>query len=117
MEDTILVTLNDKDKEAVKLAQEHYRLEAGITRIFRITGSADVEFQPNEPIKLLEVNENTIPSGVMPLSFGPAPCIGITFPSTIVEVTPDEFIKIERNELKLPDGWKLELDKPLPRAN
>jgi hypothetical protein len=41
----------------------------------------------------------------MPLQFGAAPSIGVPFPTVIVEVTPDEFQKIQAKELKLPSGW------------
>ena len=39
-----------------------------IEQIFRLTSKA--EASRTEPIKLLEVNENTVSSGVMPLHFG-----------------------------------------------
>lgn len=97
----------NKDEEIRQLAEAHYRVEAGITSIFRITASADVELRPNEPIKLLEVNEFTAATGVMPLQFGPAPASGIHFPSIIVEVTPEEFEKIQTLELPLPNGWSV----------
>ena len=42
----------------------------------------------------------------MPLGFGPTPEAGIRFPSVIIEVTPDEFEKIEAKELPLPSGWE-----------
>jgi hypothetical protein len=95
----------NKDLEAQRLADAHYQLEENITAIYRLNGVA--ETLPNEPIKLLEVNTNTVPSGIVPLRFDPAPSIGISFPSTIVEVTPGEFQQIGRGELKLPDGWTL----------
>jgi hypothetical protein len=104
----------EKLEVAKELAKKHYELEAGLTQIFRITGKAAVEVVRAEPIKLLEVNENTVPSGVMPLHFGPAPASGITFPSVIVEVTPDEFRKIQLHELKLPEGWEIGEELPRP---
>ena len=67
---------------------------------------------PTTPIKLLEVNADTAPSGVMPLHFGPAPAGGIPYPSVIVEVTPDEFERIRAHELKLPDGWTIGEEYP-----
>lgn len=97
----------NKDEEAKLLAEAHYGVEPGIARIFRITASAEAEARPNEPIKLLEVNEFTAATGVMPLHFGPAPTSGIHFPSIIVEVTPEEFSKIESLELPLPNGWRV----------
>jgi hypothetical protein len=102
-----------KDEEAVELARKHYQIETGMTQIFRLTGSADVEFRPNEPIKLLEVNENTVPAGIMPIQFGPSPASGLNYPTIIVEVTPDEFQKIQNQQLELPHGWKI--GNPIPR--
>jgi hypothetical protein len=83
-----------------------------MTRIFRITGSAEAEARPDEPIKLLEVNENTVPSGIMPLQFGPSPASG-HYPAIILEVTPAEFVQIQSRQLELPHGW--EVGDPIPR--
>jgi hypothetical protein len=104
----------DKALQAQLLADIHYSVEDGITKIFRITGGDDIEAQPHEPIKLLEVNRNTIPTGVMPLYFAPTPASGVHFPSIIIEVTPEEFDKIQAQELGLPSGWTVS-DEPLPR--
>jgi hypothetical protein len=105
-----------KDEEAIELARKHYRIETGLTQVFRLTGAADVEVRPTEPIKLLEVNENTVPSGIMPIQFGPSPASGLHYPSIILEVTPDEFQKIQHQELKLPNGWKVGDLIPRPAA-
>ncbi len=96
-----------KDDEARDLAQRHYQIEPGITQILRITDRPDVEVSRAEPIKLLEVNQATVPSGIMPLQFGPDPASGIHYPSVIVEVTPEEFQKIQARELSLPPGWTI----------
>jgi|SRR5579864_7009855 len=71
------VVAREKLEVAKELAKKHYQVEAGLTQIFRITVKADAEIIPAEPIKPLEVNENTAPSGVMPLHFGPAPASNI----------------------------------------
>lgn len=105
----------DKAAVAKELAKKHYQAEAGLQKIIRLTGSAEVEVNPVEPIKLLEVNTDTIPSGVLPVSFGPAPASGIPYPSIIVEVSPDEFTKIQTEELKLPKGWCLGEELPKPQ--
>lgn len=97
--------VEEKTRVARKLAHEHFHTEVGLTQIFRIRGHAEVEVNHVEPIKLLEVNENTFSAGVHPLQFGPAN--GIPFPSVIVEVTPDEFAKIQSDQLKLPKGWTI----------
>ena len=105
-----------KDAEAMALAQKHHELEAGLAQIFRITGTAELELRPVEPIKLLEVNENTVPSGILPIQFGPSPASGLYYPSIILEVTPDEFQRIQNQELKLPKGWKVGDLIPKPSA-
>jgi hypothetical protein len=104
----------DKAEVARSLARKHYQADGGLQRIFRLTGSAEVEVRPVEPIKLLEVNVNTVPSGVLPASFGPAPASGIPYPSVIVEVSPEDFVKIEAHELTLPKGWLLGEELPRP---
>lgn len=99
---------------ATELAQRHYELEAGVTQIFRITDRADANVVHAAPIKLLEVNEDTVASGIMPLHFGPAPASGIPYSSIIVEVTPKELEKILSHELKLPEGWEIGEELPRP---
>jgi hypothetical protein len=103
-----------KDEAAKTLAATHYAMGSGISHIFRVVGQADVEVVPSEPIKLLEVNAATIPTGVMPLRFGPAPASGVPYPSVIIEVTPAEYQKIRAQELKLPNGWQI--GGELPKA-
>lgn len=103
-----------KDEQALQLAQKHYEIETRLTRIFRISGSAEIETRPNEPIKLLEVNENTVPAGIMPIQFGPFPAIGLSYPSIIVEITPDEFQRLQDHQLELPNGWTLGAPIPKP---
>jgi hypothetical protein len=96
-----------KDAAAKRLAQKHYEIETGLTRIFRVTGPCDTESGEAEPIKLLEVNEATAPTGVMPLHFGPVPASGIPYPSVILEVTPGEYEEIITEKIKLPSGWTI----------
>lgn len=103
--------MNNRLEAVQRLASRHYQIEPGITEIRPIT--LEKQNESVEPIMLLEVNENTVPSGIMPLQFDAVPASGIPFPSIIIEVTPEEFEKIQREELKLPDGWKL--GPPLPR--
>ena len=105
----------EKDKQATELAKKHYVIEEGVTSVIRFTQSIEVEVRRGEPIKLLEVNINTVPSGIMPIQFAPIPASGITYPTTIIEVTPAEYEKIKRNELPLPPGWVHE--EPIPKPN
>lgn len=110
-----LVVLRDKANTAKELARRHYGIEEGLTNVFRYSsGSARVEAIPGEPIKFLEVNAATIPTGVMPLQFGPVPASGIQYPSVIIEVTPDEYRRIQAKELALPAGWDQSEELPKP---
>ena len=106
----------EKANVAKELARMHFQIEPGLTRVFRCSGSADIEFRRNEPIKLLEVNVGTVASGIMPLRFGPLPASGINYPSVIIEVTPDEFERIESKKEKLPEGWQIRDDLPKPNG-
>lgn len=98
----------DRSKDAVarRLAQSHYRVDPAVTRIVRLVSPSD-ENSPNEPVKLLEVNEETFSSGIVPVYFGPHVPSGVFFPSVIVEVRPEEYEQIVSGELPLPSGWTL----------
>ncbi len=99
--------MTDKDKVARKLAAGHYQTDPTIVKIVRCSTGNEDENRPDEPIKLLEVNEATIPSGIVPLQFDAHPSSGIDYPSVIVEVTPTEFQDIEAGQLQLPLGWQM----------
>jgi hypothetical protein len=105
----------NKDEEARKLAEIHYQIEPEMQQIFRLTSGLGRETLPEEPIKLLEVSDSTIPTGIMPLWFGPLPERGIHFRVVIIEITPEEFNKLQKQELQLPNGWAIGdlLPKPL----
>ncbi len=105
---------DEKAEVARALAKKHYQADGGLQTIFCLIGSAEAERKPVEPIKLLEVNANTVPSGVLPVRFGPAPASGIPYPSVIVEVSPEEFAKIQTHELTLPKGWVVGEEMPKP---
>jgi hypothetical protein len=99
--------MTSKDDIAAQLARVHYTIEPGISQIFRLVGDAKEEGDPQEPIKLLEVNAHTIEAGIMPLYFRPIPENGIVYPSCIVEISPDEFTRVQRGDLPLPNGWRI----------
>ena len=94
----------DKTAVARSLADAHRDAEPGIVRIVRLEGPRESEAR--EPVKLLEVNPATSPSGVVPIAFAPDPP-AVPFPSVVVEVTPDEFDLIEAGKLALPHDWRL----------
>ena len=109
--------MRTKNEEAAELPNRHYQVEAGLERIFRLTGSEAEETSPREPIKLLEVNAYTVPTGIMPIRFGPAPESGFHYPSVILEITQtttDEYRRVQSRELELPHGWRVGEEIPKP---
>jgi hypothetical protein len=106
----------DSSKRAVarRLAEAHFTIEPVIERIIQLESPANEE-DPKEPIKLLEVNPTTTSDGVVPIFFGAHPPSGISYPSVIIEVTPEEYESICREPSILPNGWRLgpEIRRPL----
>jgi hypothetical protein len=94
----------DKDEVAQMLAEAHREIEPSISRIVRLI--SDEENDGREPVKLLEVNPHTSPSGIVPVAFGADPP-AVPFPSVVVEVTENEYQEIIRGTLPLPPGWRL----------
>ena len=107
--------MQTKDQVAARLAESHYLLEGGMRQIFRIrTGDAAAEDGPAEPIKLLEVNADTVPAVILPVYFGPREERGNPYATVIVDLTPDEFDRLQACELSLPDGWRIGEAFPRP---
>jgi hypothetical protein len=94
----------EKDEIARVLAQAHRDLEPTITRIIRLVSPNEGE--RGEPIKLLEVNSATAPTGIWPIAFTPDPP-EIPYGSVVIEVSPDEYDAIVRQTLALPRDWRL----------
>ncbi|MFI5301731.1 MAG: hypothetical protein ACHREM_26885 [Polyangiales bacterium] len=93
-----------KDEAARELANWHFGVEPDLQRVIRIV--AENEDEPNEPIKLLEVNAATVASGsVEPFAF--APSESVPFPTVIAEITPEEYERIKSDQMTLPAGWSL----------
>jgi hypothetical protein len=94
-----------KDETARLLADAHFRLDQGITRIFRVV-EAD-ESDSSRPVKLLEVNPMTTEVGISPVGMTADPRRGVFHSSVVIEISPDEFECLQRGELKLPDNWRV----------
>jgi len=107
--------LPSKENVAHRLAQSHFSIEPGMTQIFRIKCSSNTEeVDPFEPVKLLEVNSNTVESGIRPIHFGAHPAAGMLYPSVIIEITPAELAALSQGGLRLPNGWLL--DREIQRS-
>lgn len=95
-----------KAQTAQSLATAHFRMDQGISRIFRLVGPKESE--NSDPVKLLEINSMTPEAGILPVALGPSVAHGIVYPTVVIEITPGEFDLLEHGALQLPDGWKVE---------
>ncbi len=95
--------MSDKNDAARQIAAVHREYDPSIVGVYRIHTVA--ESHPDEPIKLLEISSLTPPSGIVPIAFGPT--ASAPYPTVVVEITPDEFELLKRNQLTLPTGWAL----------
>ena len=101
-----------KDEIVTALAAQHFRVEPELSRVVRIVSANESAL--DEPIKLLEVNAATFPTGSVEC-FGFAPTRAVPYATLIAEVTPEEYARIERNEIRLPEGWSLTNAQLFPR--
>ena len=93
--------VSSRDEVAQEFAEYHAVGEAGrfiVYRYCRVNGDL-----PDEPIKLLEVSNEAVPAGVLPIYFGASK--GVPYPIVRVELTLLEFAALEGGELELPAGW------------
>jgi hypothetical protein len=95
----------DKDEIARSLIEWHFRIERALRVIYRVL--ADRENAPDEPIKLLEVNEATIRTGSVE-AFGFAPTEEVPFPTVIAEITERDLQEVLDGRMELPEGWELD---------
>lgn len=110
--DTLHNAMRTKDEVVTTLAEQHFRVEPELSRVIRIVSAN--ESAPDEPIKLIEVNAATFATGSVE-AFGFAPTRDVPFATLIAEVTPEEYARIENNEISLPDGWSLDNAQQFPR--
>lgn len=95
-----------KNEVARDLARWHFFADPTITEIYWIrTGDAQEE-RDDEPIKLLEVSEESSETGSID-AFLFTPRGEITFPSVVAMVTPRELVLVQNDLLDLPEGWNL----------
>ena len=97
---------DSREMMVLSVAGAHYESDPCIRDVYQVVNERG-EDHPEEPIKLLEVNENTIESGIEPLYFGPDPANQMPFGLVIIDITPREFRLLQEGGLSLPKGWRL----------
>ena len=93
----------DKNASAEELIRWHFEVEPGLEVVYR--AMAANEDDPSEPIKLLEVNSDTVETRDFP-AFGFPPTKEFPFKTIIAEVTPEALTRLQR-EGKIPAVWDL----------
>lgn len=85
---------------AVHLIESHKEVEPGLQRVFLYRDP------DGEEVRLVEVVEGSpTADDVLPFRFAPDATHGHPFPVVIIELSPDEFARVERGDLSLPQGW------------
>lgn len=96
----------DRDHHARSYANRHLRTDPGIRAIHYLRTNA-----PPQEIRLVEVNEligdgPTAP--LEPIDFGVDTGMPDAHTLYILDVTPEQWERIQRRELALPPGWVLD---------
>ena len=91
-----------------RIVHEHFELEENLEKVIWIRSRTTPE------ICLLEVNSDTFATGMVQSFYFP-PSNEIQYPLILAEVTPEEWQRILRNEIELPEGWSLENHKAFAR--
>lgn len=96
----------DRDGLAKWYARRHFKTDPGIQTILYLPANA-----PEREVRLVEVNEALAEredQPLEPIDFGVD--IGGAEGHTlmVLDVTPAQWKKIEKNKLLLPEGWSLE---------
>lgn len=107
------VTHFNEEQMARWYATRHLQTDPGIRTVYYLPTGA-----PEREIRLLEVNELMVvreSDPLEPIDFGVD--VGGAEPHKllVLDVTPDQWDKIGREELPLPAGWSLGGALPLPR--
>lgn len=105
-------TKESKETVAQRLVTRHFRLDSGLRKVYRFLN--ENEDKPEEPIKLLEVTQETFATGRVD-TFTFAASGDIPYPISIATITPEEMRSIQQGQISLPKGWKLE-NKKLVRS-
>jgi hypothetical protein len=94
-----------KDEIVRGLIDWHFTMDPETTEVYRFVSSN--EDDPKEPIKLLDVTTGTLSAGrVMTFTFGPTN--EVPYATVTASVTPEEMEDIEREQIALPTGWRLD---------
>ncbi len=96
----------DRDSMARWYADRHLATDPGIKQIYYLKANA-----PDREIRFLEVNDLIAvrdADPIEPMDFAVDVDGATPYALMVVDVTPDQWAKIERKEIPLPQGWSLD---------
>ena len=99
-----MIAILSRHPAARLLIDWHFKVEPELREVYLI--APDDESSQDEPIRLLEVNDATFPTGTIEV-FVFSPTDEIPFKTAIAEITPEEFEFFVRNPEALPEGWDI----------
>jgi len=86
---------------ATDLAKAHKAEDPETKAIYLAGGS-----ESSAEVRLVEVSGSLGPSGeVLPFRFPPRSDLGVPYASVVVLLSAEDWARLERGELFLPDGW------------
>jgi len=95
-----------KLETAEQLAKGHFRVEPNLKHI-HLVEPLD-ERDPNDPIRLLEVVEGTLATGIIPVGFTADPAHGIEYPSIVIEISPAEYKSVRNGKVRFGErDWTI----------
>ena len=103
-----------KEEAARELIARHFRGEPALRRIYWIVTDADKS--DDEPIKLLEVNQNA-PADAQIEFFNFSPSEHFPYRSLVAEISPTQLERVREGSILLPDGWELSQAKEFRRSD
>src|SRR5574341_120761 len=93
---------------AESLIQEHFELDPSLEKVIWINSDKTGE------IRLLEITPETFPAGEVLSYYFPSDD-EFPYATIMAQITPEEWQKVLRNEISLPEGWTLENYKTYSR--
>lgn len=86
---------------ATDLANAHKAEDPGTKAVYLAGGS-----ESSSEVRLVEVSGSLAASGeILPFRFAPNSAQGVPYASVVVLLSPEDWERVERGDLFLPDGW------------
>jgi hypothetical protein len=109
----MIATEFDRDFWASWYADRHLKTDSGTREIFYLPQRA-----PEREIRFVEINDLIADRShdvLEPIDFGVDTGSENAHTLLVLDITPAQWEKIERNELRLPNGWELAGKVPFSR--